>query len=249
MDPVTRRTIWQTLQQRKHDRVTLLTTHYMDEADVLGDRVGVMHTGALKCIGSPLFLKNRYGAGYDLALTRDGSSCDDGAVLAFVRRHVPDATLKDTQGGSDMHIQLPFGSEAAFPDLFTELDESLAQLEVKGYGVAVTTLEQVFLRITEDYETAQGEELSATDASVAADFCAAVPNMLRRNRTQQLKAMMRKHRLLFQREWKSYLFYALFMWAYMAYALSSSSAVVRCLQSVHKVCSWLHRTLELSCLM
>eukprot|EP01046_Picozoa_sp_COSAG06_P036123 COSAG06_NODE_3952_length_4727_cov_2.586646_8_plen_106_part_00 len=46
MDPVTRRTIWQTLQQRKHDCVTLLTTHYMDEADVLGDRVGVMHTGA-----------------------------------------------------------------------------------------------------------------------------------------------------------------------------------------------------------
>ena len=53
MDPVTRRTIWQTLQQRKHDCVTLLTTHYMDEADVLGDRVGVMHTGAENAFFAP----------------------------------------------------------------------------------------------------------------------------------------------------------------------------------------------------
>ena len=43
----------------------------------------------------------------------------------------------------------------------------------------------------------------------------------------QLKAMLRKHRLMFQREWKSYLFYSLFMWGYMFYALSSSSAQVR----------------------
>eukprot|EP01043_Picozoa_sp_COSAG02_P037009 COSAG02_NODE_2750_length_8101_cov_29.247073_14_plen_218_part_00 len=199
----------------------------MDEADVLGDRVGVMHTGSLKCIGSPLFLKNRYGAGYDLALTRDDVSCDDGAVLAFVQRHVPGATPRTTHGGSDMHIQLPFGTEPGFPDLFTELDASLERLGVKGYGIAVTTLEQVFLRITEDYDETQSDELNATDASVAADFCAPVPNMLQRDRAQQLKAMMRKHRLLFQREWKSYLFYALFMWAYMAYALSTSSALVR----------------------
>lgn len=227
MDPVTRRTIWQTLQQRKHDRVTLLTTHYMDEADVLGERVGVMHTGSLKCLGSPLFLKNRYGAGYDLALTRNDASCDDSVVLAFVQRHVSDATLKHTQGGSDMHIQLPFGNEGAFPDLFTDLDASLAQLRVKGYGVAVTTLEQVFLRITEDHDETHDNELSATDVSVAADFCTMVPNMLQRDRMQQLKAMMRKHRLSFQREWKSYLAYALFMWAYMAYGLSTISAVVR----------------------
>ena len=115
-----------------------------------------MSAGELKCIGSPLFLKNRYGAGYDLALTRDndvGSGCDDDAVLSFVQRHVPSASIKATQGGGggDMHVQLPFGHEAAFPDLFTDLDSSLGQLAVKGYGVAVTTLEQVFLRITEDY--------------------------------------------------------------------------------------------------
>jgi ATP-binding cassette subfamily A (ABC1) protein 3 len=123
----------------------------MDEADVLGDRVGVMHTGSLKCLGSPLFLKNRYGAGYDLSLTRDTDHCDDATVLAFVQQHIPSAILKHTQG-NDMRIQLPFGQEGLFPDLFTALDDALLQLSVRGYGVAVTTLEQVFLRITEDYD-------------------------------------------------------------------------------------------------
>ena len=216
MDPVTRRTIWQTLQQRKQNRVTLLTTHYMgafshsfsisdyvstdfgtfrrtDEADVLGDRVGVMHTGSLKCLGSPLFLKNRYGAGYDLSLTRDTDRCDDAAVLAFVQRHIASASLKETQG-NDMSIQLPFGQESLFPDLFTDLDGALAELSVRGYGVAVTTLEQVFLRITEDHNASDADVISATDASVGmqADFCAAVPSMVQRDLIQQLQAMLRK---------------------------------------------------------
>ncbi len=39
----------------------ILTTHYMDEADVLADRIAIMSTGVIKCAGSSLFLKNKYG--------------------------------------------------------------------------------------------------------------------------------------------------------------------------------------------
>lgn len=39
----------------------LLTTHYMDEADVLGDRIAIMAEGVVKCCGSSLFLKKLYG--------------------------------------------------------------------------------------------------------------------------------------------------------------------------------------------
>lgn len=40
----------------------LLTTHYMDEADTLGDRIAIMVKGTLQCCGSSIFLKKRYGA-------------------------------------------------------------------------------------------------------------------------------------------------------------------------------------------
>jgi ATP-binding cassette subfamily A (ABC1) protein 3 len=36
----------------------------MDEAEELGDRIGIMHNGSLVCLGSPLFLKNKLGLGY-----------------------------------------------------------------------------------------------------------------------------------------------------------------------------------------
>jgi ATP-binding cassette subfamily A (ABC1) protein 3 len=45
----------------------------MDEADILGDRIGIMCRGKLTCVGSPLFLKNRFGIGYNLNIIKTSS--------------------------------------------------------------------------------------------------------------------------------------------------------------------------------
>lgn len=66
MDPSSRRAIWNLLQSIRHNKVILLTTHFMDEADILADRKAVLSKGKLTCIGSSLFLKNRFGLGYHL---------------------------------------------------------------------------------------------------------------------------------------------------------------------------------------
>lgn len=39
----------------------MITTHFMEEADVLGDRIAIMDHGQVKCYGTPLFLKKAYG--------------------------------------------------------------------------------------------------------------------------------------------------------------------------------------------
>lgn len=70
MDLGARRGLWDMLKKYKRDRIILLTTHYMDEADVLGDRIGIMARGKLMCIGSSLFLKNRFGLGYKLTFVK-----------------------------------------------------------------------------------------------------------------------------------------------------------------------------------
>lgn len=49
-------------------RTILLTTHCMDEADLLGDRIAIMVKGRLICAGTSEFLKNRFGAGYLLSV-------------------------------------------------------------------------------------------------------------------------------------------------------------------------------------
>lgn len=55
------------------DRTILLSTHHMDEADVLGDRIAIISDGKLCCCGSSLFLKSLYGNGYYMTLVREGA--------------------------------------------------------------------------------------------------------------------------------------------------------------------------------
>lgn len=68
MDPYNRRSLWDVLQTEKEDRTILLTTHFMEEADVLGDRIAIMANGDIQCCGSPLFLKKKYGI-WDISVT------------------------------------------------------------------------------------------------------------------------------------------------------------------------------------
>eukprot|EP00439_Symbiodinium_sp_Y106_P019736 s2508_g2.t1 len=46
------------------------TTHFMDEAETLGDRIAIMAAGKVKCVGSALFLKSQYGVGYTLTIAK-----------------------------------------------------------------------------------------------------------------------------------------------------------------------------------
>jgi ABC-type multidrug transport system ATPase subunit len=72
-------TTWEVIRKRAAHSSILLTTHFLDEADLLCDRVAIMSAGKLACVGSPVFLKNRYGAGYHLTFARLVNNADSGA--------------------------------------------------------------------------------------------------------------------------------------------------------------------------
>lgn len=61
MDPAIKSQIWSLLKSSSKDHVILLTTHYMDEANALADRIAIMDNGKLKCSGTPSYLKSVYG--------------------------------------------------------------------------------------------------------------------------------------------------------------------------------------------
>ncbi|KAG6960403.1 hypothetical protein JG688_00009613 [Phytophthora aleatoria] len=152
MDPYSRRFTWNLLQRNRDDRVIVLTTHFMDEADILGDRIAIMADGQLCCAGSSLFLKNRYGAGYNLTMIK-APGCDVEAVGAFLRNFVPEAKCL-SNFGSEVVFQLPSKSSGVFSTMLQVLDDEKHNLRVVQYGVSVTTLEEVFLRISQDREEA-----------------------------------------------------------------------------------------------
>ncbi|XP_036935187.1 retinal-specific phospholipid-transporting ATPase ABCA4a isoform X2 [Acanthopagrus latus] len=70
VDPYSRRSIWDLLLKYRAGRTVIMSTHHMDEADLLSDRVAIISQGRLYCCGSPIFLKNCFGAGFYLTLVR-----------------------------------------------------------------------------------------------------------------------------------------------------------------------------------
>jgi ATP-binding cassette, subfamily A (ABC1), member 3 len=77
MDPVSRKTIWEILVQLKQDgKCLVLTTHHLDEAEVLSERIAVMARGKLLTVGSTNFVKRNFGIGYHLNVFNNGPEAD-----------------------------------------------------------------------------------------------------------------------------------------------------------------------------
>uniref|UniRef100_A0A8C3J6Q0 ABC transporter domain-containing protein n=1 Tax=Calidris pygmaea TaxID=425635 RepID=A0A8C3J6Q0_9CHAR len=90
VDPYSRRSIWDLLLKYRSGRTIILSTHHMDEADILGDRVAIISQGKLFCSGSPVFLKNCFGSGFYLTLVRKRKNTTIGR--ASVRCHIKRAS-------------------------------------------------------------------------------------------------------------------------------------------------------------
>ncbi|XP_077990027.1 phospholipid-transporting ATPase ABCA3-like [Glandiceps talaboti] len=163
MDPYARRATWDLLLKHKEGRTILLTTHFMDEADLLGDRIAIMANGELICSGSSLFLKNKYGVGYHMTLVKTSTS-DTEMVDKFITSYVPDAKCTSNVG-SELSYTLPKESTGQFKDMFEELESKMADFGINSYGVSVTTMEEVFMKVGEmAEEIVQNRELQRDDS-------------------------------------------------------------------------------------
>ena len=158
MDPYSRRFTWDVIKKMRVNRTIILTTHFMDEADILGDRIAIMAEGKLRCAGSSLFLKNKFGVGYTMSIEK-GSRFDEKTVKSHIKSAIPEAK-ELSNVGSELTMQLPLSASANFQKLFETFDNEKQKLDVVNYGVSVTTLEEVFLKVAHggDHDKATSEK-------------------------------------------------------------------------------------------
>ncbi|XP_048466978.1 ATP-binding cassette sub-family A member 5 isoform X4 [Rhincodon typus] len=154
MDPCSRQQVWALLKKRKIGRVILLTTHFIDEADILADRKAVISQGQLKCVGSSLFLKSKFGVGYNLRMSVN-ESCYPDKVTSLVKHHIPNAELSQLHE-LDLAYTLPLQDVNKFAGLFEDLD-GRTNLGIDSYGVSMTSLDEVFLKLEEESEIDQAD--------------------------------------------------------------------------------------------
>lgn len=187
MDPYSMRLTWQLIKRIKKGRIILLTTHSMDEADVLGDRIAIMADGSLKCCGSSLFLKHQYGVGYTLTLVKTSPGASAAADIVY--KHIPSATCV-SEVGTEISFKLPLVSSASFEYMFREIESCMSKSDprsisldhvdctdfgIESYGISVTTLEEVFLRVAgcdiNDEECLEGKPSVAVLDSTPSQTC------------------------------------------------------------------------------
>jgi hypothetical protein len=145
----------------------VLTTHFMDEADILGDRIAIMAEGELRCHGDSLFLKSRFGEGYTLTIVKTPTS-DSKVLKDVVLGHVHGAkVLSDV--GTELTFQMPIRETGSFAGLFERLDNDQTSLGVEQYGVSVTTMEEVFLKVASSDEANKGNQAKIDDVGNKSD--------------------------------------------------------------------------------
>uniref|UniRef100_A0A8K9UUH9 ATP-binding cassette, sub-family A (ABC1), member 4b n=1 Tax=Oncorhynchus mykiss TaxID=8022 RepID=A0A8K9UUH9_ONCMY len=165
VDPYSRRSIWDLLLKYRTGRTVILSTHHMDEADLLSDRVAIISKGQLHCCGSPLFLKNCFGVGFYLTLVRrmkdvrkkecsctcstctkmkEESQGDVDNITTLIHHHVPEAKLIEAIG-QELTFLLPNKGfkHRAYASLFRELEETLGDMGLSSFGISDTSLEEV----------------------------------------------------------------------------------------------------------
>ncbi|XP_077992842.1 ATP-binding cassette sub-family A member 2-like [Glandiceps talaboti] len=166
VDPYSRRAIWDLLQKYKQGRTILLSTHHMDEASLLGDRIAILAKGQLKCCGSPQYLKTNFGFGYTLTLVKDKENLATGdrtnrsltpahirpsVVTSFIQQYLPLAEFKSESDNELLyHVPVKATPKSHFIKLLEALSTHKRNLAISSYGMTETTLEQVYLKITFD---------------------------------------------------------------------------------------------------
>ncbi|XP_068119631.1 ABC-type organic anion transporter ABCA8-like isoform X2 [Hyperolius riggenbachi] len=154
LDPFSRHHVWSMLKERKDGRVILFSTQFMDEADILADRKAVLSSGRLKCVGSSFFLKRKWGIGYHLRIQMT-ASCTTEAIATLIKQHISSTKLA-TQNVEDVTFTLPFQDMDSFPALFSDLDGHVGQ-DIISYGVSMTTLDDVFLKLEGEAQIEKGD--------------------------------------------------------------------------------------------
>jgi ABC-type multidrug transport system ATPase subunit len=158
LDPESRQQLWRAVLAAKPSKSIILTTHALEEAEALCDRVGIMTFGLMRTIGTPTELRLRFDQGYKFLLACEpGYPVEEEAAAKYVLTLLPQARLVDAINGVRTYI-VPKGA-VKMSALFEGMEASKSQYKIKDWGLSHTSLEEVFLHIV------AANSLKAADAS------------------------------------------------------------------------------------
>jgi ATP-binding cassette subfamily A (ABC1) protein 5 len=156
MDPQAKRFLWEiilNLFERNKDRGVVLTTHSMEEADALCNRLGILVKGVLRCLGTIQHLKDKYGAGYLLELKWDLEAGPIDQVKGLVAQMFGSQATVREEFQDRISFDVPQNAVKSLSQVFAALDQmKQSQNGLQDYSFGQTTFEQVFIAFAKQQE-------------------------------------------------------------------------------------------------
>ncbi|WAR31434.1 ABCA2-like protein [Mya arenaria] len=153
VDPYSRRAILKLLAQYKKGRTIFVSTHHLDEAEAIGDRILIMAEGRMRCGGSSTFLKRHYGDGHQLqvSFTSGQMNIQAKSVLEIIKSYVPRAHMKSISTQEVCFVVPVDTSERkCLVDVMHCLRERKDDLHIGTFGFSDCGLESVFIKVNAD---------------------------------------------------------------------------------------------------
>lgn len=154
MDFKSKKQFWDFLKSVKKDKIMIITTHSMEEAEYLGDTIGIMAEGELICKGSSPFLKNSYPCGYNInfILKRNEVSFREKAELIYELKQIEPLSVIKVLGKDLIKINFPESSlkEKKINQIFKKIELVKDKYKIQNYTVATTSLEDVFFKVNDN---------------------------------------------------------------------------------------------------
>ncbi|KAJ3213533.1 hypothetical protein HDU67_002781 [Dinochytrium kinnereticum] len=147
LDPEVRRLIWNIVQNAREGKTIILTTHSMEEAEALCQRIGIMAKGTLRCLSNPIRLKDLYGSGFKLFFNSNEEDMERAG--AWIESLLPRGWTKVDAFATNTSYEFP-PAAGVISYLFNTIEAGKEQNGILDWGISQTTLEEVFLRIISD---------------------------------------------------------------------------------------------------
>ncbi|KAG5487160.1 hypothetical protein CUR178_08172 [Leishmania enriettii] len=187
MDPVARRAMWTSIQAIKHRSSIVLCTHHLEEVEALADCVAIMVDGRLRCIGSKVHLKQKYGSGFEMVIrVQPPPAAIKAQLIPFVTSSFPSSRLAEVRG-KRLVFMLP--KNASLPSVFQMLQANREALCISDYTVSQTSIEQIFLRVSAEAKEAENVRAAFAERQRDAEGALRLKReQLRRKREKKARA-------------------------------------------------------------
>jgi len=159
MDPVARRYLWDLIRQvmKQRQGAMVLTTHYMQEAELVGDKLGILINGRFATIGDLSKLRQKFGE-YSIVIYQEKVGEYQREIEKMMKNNFSNSKLSENSNKNDLTYKVPLES-MKFSNIFNELENLKNQGKIKDFTIFTSTLEQIFINFAKNQKNPSEEKI------------------------------------------------------------------------------------------